>query len=82
MTNITFIFETSPNTKPKEKKVRGHGILCPPRLKKWRGRVPRVPHQIAPMSTHIYIGIYNTILSSKTSFSHNFLKNGVTLKPS
>jgi len=29
VTNITFIFETSPNTKPKEKKVEGHGILCP-----------------------------------------------------
>jgi len=26
-----------------------HGILCPPRLKKWVGHVPRVPHQIAPM---------------------------------
>jgi len=30
MTNITFIFETSPNTKPKEKKRGGHSILCPP----------------------------------------------------
>jgi len=30
VTNTTFIFETSPNTKPKEKKVGGHGILCPP----------------------------------------------------
>jgi len=30
VTNITFIFETSPNTKSKEKKVGGHGILCPP----------------------------------------------------
>jgi len=27
VTNITFIFETSPNTKPKEKKVGGYGIL-------------------------------------------------------
>jgi len=35
VTNIIFIFETSPNTKPKEKKVGGH--------------VPRVPHLIAPM---------------------------------
>ena len=49
MTNITFIFEASPNTKPKEKKVGGHGILYPPRLKNWAGNVPRVPHQIAPM---------------------------------
>jgi len=35
VTNITFIFETSPNTKPKKKKVGG---TCPPR-----------PHHIAPM---------------------------------
>ena len=35
VTNITFIFETSPNTKPKEKKVGGH--------------IARVPHQIATM---------------------------------
>jgi len=32
MTNI-FIFESSPNTKPKDKKVGGHGILCPPAWK-------------------------------------------------
>jgi len=56
MTNITFIFETSPNTKPKEwgdiayyEKWKGHSILCPPRLKKWGGHVPLVPNQIAPM---------------------------------
>jgi len=30
VTNVTFIVETSPNTKPKENKVGGHGILCPP----------------------------------------------------
>jgi len=30
VTNITFIFETSTNTKTKEKKVGGRGILCPP----------------------------------------------------
>jgi len=34
VTYITSIFETSPNAKPKEKKMGGHGILCPPRLKK------------------------------------------------
>jgi len=34
VTNITFIFETSPNTKPKEKKVGGHGISYPPNLNK------------------------------------------------
>jgi len=40
VTKITFIFETSPNTKPKEKKVGGHGILCYPRLKKWGDTSP------------------------------------------
>ena len=49
MTNITFIFETSPNAKAKEKKAGGHGILCPPPSEKVGGHVPRVPHQIAPM---------------------------------
>jgi len=48
VTNITFIFETSPNTQPKEKKVGGHGILYTSHLKKG-GDVPSVPHQIAPM---------------------------------
>jgi len=48
VTNITFIFETSPNTKPKEKKVGGHGI-CPPSSEKVGGHVPHVPYQIAPM---------------------------------
>ena len=48
MTNITFIFETSPNTNPKEKKVGGHGILYPPPEKVGR-HVPCIPHQIAPM---------------------------------
>ena len=33
----------------RRKKVGGHDILSPPRLKKWGGHVPRVPHQIAPM---------------------------------
>jgi len=39
VTNITFVFETSPNTKPKEKKVGGDMAYY----------APRVPHQIAPM---------------------------------
>jgi len=43
--NITFTFETSPNTKPKEKKWGAWHIMSP-RLKKWGGNVPRVPHQI------------------------------------
>ena len=48
MTNITFIFETSPNTIPKEKKG-GTWHTTSPHLKKWWGHVPRVPHQIAPI---------------------------------
>jgi len=43
MTNITFIFEISPNTKPKEQKVGGHGILCSPRMKKWGDTSPVSP---------------------------------------
>jgi len=35
VTNITFIFGASPYTKPVDKKVGGHGILCPP---------PNCPH--------------------------------------
>jgi len=35
VTGVTFIFETYPNTKAKEKKVGG--------------QVPRVSHQIAPL---------------------------------
>jgi len=31
-------------------------------------------------NTHIYIGVHNIILSSKTSFSHNCLNNGVILE--
>jgi len=49
VTNVIFSFETSPNTNPKRKMWEGHVTLCLPRLKKWGGHVPRVPHQIAPM---------------------------------
>jgi len=49
VTNITIIFETSPNTKPKEKKVGGHSMLCPPVWKSGGEHVPPVPHQIAPV---------------------------------
>jgi len=47
VTNITFVFETSPNTKSKEKKIRGHGILCPPRLKSGGTRHPCPPPNCA-----------------------------------
>jgi len=48
VTNITFVFETSPNTKRKEKKV---GDMAYYVLPVWKsgGHAPRVPHQIAPM---------------------------------
>ena len=48
VTNTTFIFETSPNAKPKEKKVGGHGILCPPRLEKWVDTSPVSPTKLCP----------------------------------
>jgi len=40
VTNITFIFETSPNTKRKEKKWGDMAYYVPPRLKKWGGTSP------------------------------------------
>ena len=46
MTNVTFTFETSRNTKPKEKKLEGHGILCPHRLKKWGDTTPVFPTKL------------------------------------
>jgi len=52
MTNVTFIFETSPNIKPKEK-CGGHGILYPHRLKKWGWHVPHLLHLIAPMNVSL-----------------------------
>jgi len=39
-----FYFETSPNTKHKEKKVGWHGISYAPVWKKVGGHVPCVPH--------------------------------------
>ena len=50
VTNITFIFETSPNTKLKENKVGGTWSILSPPSEKVGGHVPRVPHQIAPMA--------------------------------
>jgi len=49
VTNIPFIFETSPNTKPKEKKSGGDMAYYVPPSEKVRGHVPPVPHQIVPM---------------------------------
>ena len=49
VTNIIFIFETSPNTKPKDNKVGGTWHIMSPRLKKWGRHGGHVLHQIAPM---------------------------------
>ena len=46
-TNITFIFETSPNTKPKDKKWGEHGILYPPVWKSGGTRSPCPPPNCA-----------------------------------
>ena len=51
VTNIIFIFETPPNTKPKEKEVGGTWHIMSPSSEKVGGHVIRVPHQIAPMHT-------------------------------
>jgi len=48
VTNITFIFDTSPITKPKEKKVGEYGILCPPHLRKWRDTSPVSLNKLRP----------------------------------
>jgi len=46
--NVTFIFGTSPNTKPEGKKWRDMANdITPP--EKVVGRFPRIPHQTAPM---------------------------------
>jgi len=50
VTNITFSFETSPN-RNHTRKSGGTWHIMSPRLKKWRGHVLRVPHQIhVPMT--------------------------------
>jgi len=46
--NVTFVFGTSPNTKPEEKKW-GDIAYYAPLPEKVGGHVPRVPHQIGPM---------------------------------
>jgi len=70
VTNITFIFEASPNAKPKEKKVGGTWHIVSPPAEKVGGYVPRIPHQIAPMfrSTQLlftnlhFLQLYNACL--------------------
>jgi len=59
VTNVTFIFATSPNTKLKEKNVGGHSVLYPSRLKKWGGHVP---HLIAP--TMVILPLLGLVIST------------------
>jgi len=58
--SITFIFETSPNTKPKEKKVGGHGILYPPVWKSGGTRPPCPPPNCAhaPATNSVWRGCH------------------------
>jgi len=46
--NVNFIFGTSPNTKPEEKKLGDMAYYIPPTCKSV-GTRPPCPHQIAPM---------------------------------
>jgi len=74
VTNITFIFESSPNTKPIEKNVRWTWhISSPPPEKVW-GDVPHVPHLIAPMTTimgHLHWSYLNiSTLGMQLGFMH------------
>jgi len=48
VTNVTFIVETSPNTKPKENKVGGTWHIMSPRLKKWGDTFPVSPTKLRP----------------------------------
>jgi len=48
VTNVTFIFATSPNTEPKDKNVGRTAYYVPP-SEKVSGTRGRVPHLIAPM---------------------------------
>jgi len=52
VTNITFIFETSPNTKPKERKVGDMAYYIPPTWKSGGTRHPRPPPNCAHETDH------------------------------
>jgi len=67
VTNATFSFQTSPNKTLREN-CGGHGILCPP-VYKVGGHVPRVPHQIAPMSLVVTELTKLTIFSDRNRVS-------------
>jgi len=50
VTKISFIFETSPNTKPKEKKVGGTWHIMSLPSEKVGGHVPVSPTKLRPCS--------------------------------
>jgi len=57
VTNVTFSFDTSPNTNPTRKSGGNMAYYIPP-SKTMGGYVPRVPHQIAPMIVHTYTRVH------------------------
>jgi len=50
VTNVTFGFETSPNTNPKRKNWGDTAYYVPPRLKKWADTSPVSPTKFRPWS--------------------------------
>jgi len=65
VTNITFIFEASPNTKPKGRKWVDMPYYVPP-SETVGGHVPRVPNQMAPMRESIVLLPEDIILCVST----------------
>jgi len=56
VTNVTFIFAPI-EIQNLKRKLWGDIAYYAPRLKKWGGHVPRIPHLIAPMAMPIYTSI-------------------------
>jgi len=75
VTNITFIFETSPNTKRKEKKVGGTWHIMPPSLKKWGDTYPVSPTKLRPCVHHCaaFIRLINFFLFSVSCLHQNLM---------
>jgi len=55
VTNITFIFETSPNTKPKEKKLGGTWHIMSPPSEKVGYTSPISPTKLHPCNYVMYL---------------------------
>jgi len=68
--NVSFIFGTSQNIKPEEKKWRDVAYYIP-NLKNWGGTLPRIPHQITPMVPRNYK--QSVVLTAVVHF-HSFRK--------